>query len=447
MQSDSIKALSPSEQSATRRLPLCLMLGFILATLSFALAGHYRQTQDESRRRTEQEERMYQYDAATHASAPGELPTGVTLAGYSEAQNDGMVVLCQAIGPAAPCPVRGVDCNGCNACRRLNWRAAREIDWQAFAQGEYVGHARMQHVPEYRIRVDDELEIVYRITREEIDHPYQLGVGDEVRIESITDKDINRDTFVLPDGTITLRLLGSVRASGKTVTQLRDELELAYTKYYKVPSISVTPLKVNSKLEDLRASSDARQGAGGQVRRVTVTPEGTISLPAVGIVFVQGLSLPEVRDELNMRYAEEIQGMEVTPILVQRAPRNVFIVGEVKNPGRYRLEGPTTLMQAIGMAGSWNVGANLNQVVVFRRGDDWRLMAAMLDLRQALLGKEPCPDGEIWLNDSDLIIVPKSNIVLLDNFIELVFTKGIYGVVPFSTSISFTNLSALGGGN
>ena len=48
------------------------------------------------------------------------------------------------------------------------------------------------------------------------------------------------------------------------------------------------------------------------------------------------------------------------------------------------------------------------QIVVFRRADDWRLIATVLDLRAALLGRRPCPGGEIWVSDADLIIVPKS---------------------------------------
>jgi polysaccharide biosynthesis/export protein len=90
------------------------------------------------------------------------------------------------------------------------------------------------------------------------------------------------------------------------------------------------------------------------------------------------------------------------------------------------------------MAGSWNVGANLRQVVIFRRGDDWRMMATMVALDGALrYAKEPCPAGEIWLNDSDVIVLPKSKILLTDDFINLVFTRGIYGVVPFGTSVSW----------
>ena len=87
--------------------------------------------------------------------------------------------------------------------------------------------------------------------------------------------------------------------------------------------------------------------------------------------------------------------------------------------------------------------ANINQVVIFRRADDWRLLATILQLRPAFMGREPCPADEIWVSDSDLIIVPKTKILVADDFIDLVFTRGIYRVFPFSTSVSWTNLSPL----
>ena len=101
------------------------------------------------------------------------------------------ILLCQALGPAAPCDICGVDCSTCN-CRRRAWEAARATAWQAYAQGEYVGHERLAHVPEYRLRVDDQLDMVYRLTRDETPTPYRLNVGDEVQVESFTDRDINR---------------------------------------------------------------------------------------------------------------------------------------------------------------------------------------------------------------------------------------------------------------
>lgn len=353
------------------------------------------------------------------------------------------IQLCQALGPAAPYNIHGVDCAACDRSRRGGWEQARAIAWQAYAQGEYVGHERTAHVSEYRLRVDDLLDLVYRVTREETSKPYLLNVGDEIRVESFTDKDLDRELMVQPDGTITLRLLGQVRATGRTVAQLRDDLEKLYTEYYPVPAITVTPLKVNTKLEDLRSAVDARYGTGGQSRLATVTPEGTIALPVVGSVQAQGLTLTELQQELNESYREEIEGIEVIPVLVQRAPRFVYVLGEVGSPGRFELTGPTTALQALSMAGSWNVGAYLRQIVVFRRGDDWRLLATMIDLKAALNGNQPCPAGEIWLSDSDVIVVPKSPILRADDFIDLVFTRGIYGVFPMAVSLNFAKLSTL----
>ncbi|MBN1588889.1 MAG: polysaccharide biosynthesis/export family protein [Pirellulales bacterium] len=410
-----------------------------------------------------------------------------------------MVLACQALGPAAPYPICGVDCVECPQCRcgcsqgemclpaeicspaescgsgtlrlglgglssRLHgnavcpsggcrpgahgpkpcgWEASRLINWQNYAQGEYCGPARTRHVQEYRLRVDDELDLVYRLTREEQPNPYQLNVGDEIQVESATDPDLDRNLLLQPDGTITLRLLGQVKATGRTIPQLREEVEELYKKYYKVPAITISPLRVNSKLDDLRNAVDSRFGRGGQNRAARVTPEGTISLPAIGVVQAQGLTLQELRVELREAYRKEVEGIEVIPVLVNRAPRYVYVLGEVALPGRYELSGPTTVLQALSMAGSWNVGAYLRQVVVLRRGEDWRLMATMLNLRPPLYGKQPCPPDEIWISDSDVVIVPKNPILVADEFIDLVFTRGIYGVFPMNTTLNFSKLSTL----
>ena len=356
----------------------------------------------------------------------------------------------QGLGPAAPCPVCAVDgsqccvCDKCGHAREARWEDARFIAWQAYAQGEYVGHARTAHVPDYRLRVDDQLDMLYRITRDETRTPYKLNVGDMVRVESFTDPDLNRDLMIEPDGMVTLRLLGQVHAAGRTVTQLRDALDDQYKRYYKVPSITVTPTKVNTQLDDLRNVVDRRYGpGGGQGANVRVAPDGTISLTAIGYVHAQGLTLSELRQEINERYREKIEGMEIIPVLNTRAPRFVYVLGEVRNPGRFEMIEPTTALQAVAMAGSWNVGANLSQIVVFRRGDDWRLMATMINLEGALRGKKPAPHGEIWLDDSDVIIVPKSRILEADDFINLVFTRGIYGVFPLQPNISWVKLATI----
>src|SRR5215813_12534536 len=95
-------------------------------------------------------------------------------------------------------------------------------------------------------------------------------------------------------------------------------------------------------------------------------------------------------------------------------------------------------MQAVSLAGSWNNGANLRQIAIFRRGDDWRLMATLVNMQGTMLfNKQPCPKGEIWIDDSDIVMVAKAPILIADDIINLYFTKGLYSVLPFSTFYSF----------
>jgi polysaccharide export outer membrane protein len=347
----------------------------------------------------------------------------------------------------------GIDCSTCvPGGGEPGWDASHPIPWEVFAQGEYVGPARTVHMPEYRLRVDDVLEFVYWFTYEASDESYRLQVGDEVIIESLMDASLNRGTLeqgrglmVQPDGTITVRLLGQVPAAGRSVEDLRENLEKRYLEFYKVPSITVTPLKTNARLEALRSAIDARFGTGGQVRRVQITPEGTIQLPGLSSTQAHGLTLSEIEREIEERYIAEFgRGVNVTVSLYQRAPRFVYVLGEVTAPGQFQLQQPTTVIQALALAGDYNVGANLREVVVLRRTDDWRLMATRLDLRGALLGKRPCPADDVWVRDSDIIIVPKSPILLIDDFINLVFTRGVYGVIPFQgISIAFAKASTI----
>jgi polysaccharide export outer membrane protein len=74
--------------------------------------------------------------------------------------------------------------------------------------------------------------------------------------------------------------------------------------------------------------------------------------------------------------------------------------------------------------------------VIFRRAEDWRLLSTVLDLRGTHFGQRPDPSDQIWLRDSDLIIVPPMPIKVFDDFVAQVFTRGIYGIVPF-TGVSF----------
>ncbi len=53
-------------------------------------------------------------------------------------------------------------------------------------------------------------------------------------------------------------------------------------------------------------------------------------------------------------------------------------------------------------------------------------------LNEALYGTCRLPRDEIWLRDSDVIVVPKTTLRVADDAIELAFTRGIYRLFLFT---------------
>ena len=330
----------------------------------------------------------------------------------------------------------GYDCAIGGRNRRMLWRDAYHVDFDLYAQGEYAGPARLAHMHEYRVRVGDTIQFTYVVSREISGEAYRIGVGDQLMIESQFDEDLNRGTLergieVQTDGTISVRLIGSVHAAGLTFVQLKHLLNQKYSGLYKKPGIDVSPVRTNVRNEDIR---NAIGGAGGfteqSVERI-VTPDGRITLPRVGEVWVQGLTIADIKREINLHYQSLVTGLAVEVALQAQAPHFVTVLGEANVAGRFEMTAPTTVFDAIGLAQGHRVGANLKQIVVLRRADDWRLISTVVDIRQAVLGKDPLPQDAIWLRDGDVVIIPSSPIQRFDNFVSLVFTQGIYGVIPF----------------
>ena len=345
---------------------------------------------------------------------PPQQPTGVTS------------------GACKPC-ITGVDCaQGPDGEKR--WHDAQGIDFGPLWHGEYIGPIRLPSLLDYRVRINDEVLVTYIPNRQVVPDEYKLTPGDELNINSVSDETINRDRVqIQPDGTIVVPLIVDTRimASGKSIGQLRRDLEVAFKKYINNPAINVEPFKVNTAVEDLKDAVNGPFAAGGRVLTTVVNPDGRIQLVGIGSVYVLGMTLEEIKRELNLRYRSKFVGIEVEPRLSRTAPHFLFVFGEVATQGRFEMNGPTTVTQGLALAGGLKLGANNRQVLIFRRAEDWRLVSTMLDLRGGQLGKRPNPSDDIWLRDSDLIIGPPKPIKLFGNAVQQVFTDGLYRIVPF----------------
>ncbi|HVP79216.1 MAG TPA: polysaccharide biosynthesis/export family protein [Thermodesulfobacteriota bacterium] len=77
---------------------------------------------------------------------------------------------------------------------------------------------------------------------------YIIGPGDILDISVWKDESLTKSVVVLPDGKIAFPLIGQVTARGKTVAQLKEEIEEKISPYVPDVTLSVEVKQVNSVL-------------------------------------------------------------------------------------------------------------------------------------------------------------------------------------------------------
>jgi polysaccharide export outer membrane protein len=78
------------------------------------------------------------------------------------------------------------------------------------------------------------------------DSDYIIGAGDVIGIAVWRDESLTKTVVVLPDGRITLPLVGDLIAEGKTVAQFKLEVEQALSKYTGDSNVTVEIKQSNS---------------------------------------------------------------------------------------------------------------------------------------------------------------------------------------------------------
>ncbi|MFQ5718317.1 MAG: polysaccharide biosynthesis/export family protein [Acidobacteriota bacterium] len=102
------------------------------------------------------------------------------------------------------------------------------------------------------------------------------------------------------------------------------------------------------------------------VSRVPVRPDGRISLPLIGDVFVEGQAPEDLARQIARFYTEHVVAPSVSVIVVEVNSFKVFITGNVQRPGVFKLGRETTLLQALALAGGFTSFANSKKIVLIR---------------------------------------------------------------------------------
>jgi polysaccharide export outer membrane protein len=150
-------------------------------------------------------------------------------------------------------------------------------------------------------------------------------------------------------------------------------------------------------------------------RTVVVDPLGEIAFPLAGHIRARGLTpvaLENIlKNKLKPNYKDE--ALDVT-VAIANAPKDIpeddlkpkfFITGEVIKPGSYVIRQPTTLMQAIALAGGVGPFAAKQRIQVRRRVAGGDETIYMFNYRAYEAGADL--EGNIPLRAGDVIMVPE----------------------------------------
>jgi protein involved in polysaccharide export with SLBB domain len=136
---------------------------------------------------------------------------------------------------------------------------------------------------------------------------------------------------------------------------------------------------------------------------VTVDRNGDVVLPQVGVVNVWGQNFTQARQTIKDQIFKLFSNLNVNITMGSLRSIQVFIVGEVNNPGTYTLSSLSTVLTALSQVGGPSPRGSLRNIELRRQGE----VVAQLDFYDLLLSGDNSEDAR--LQSGDTIFVPITN--------------------------------------
>ena len=147
-----------------------------------------------------------------------------------------------------------------------------------------------------------------------------------------------------------------------------------------------------------------------------VLVDGTLNLPLIGKVNVDGLSIEAASEAISRRYGQYLKRPLITLSLISRRSLQVGIAGEITRPGSYTIDQNNTdsarLSRVIEQSGGITQSADLSQVQIRRTQRDGSQQVLAANLWELIQNGNLSQD--VTLRDGDSIFIPTAS-VPLDN--------------------------------
>ncbi len=101
-------------------------------------------------------------------------------------------------------------------------------------------------------------------------------------------------------------------------------------------------------------------------REVTVQPDGTVEVPLLGSIRVDGLQALELQNILMAKFSKYVSNPSITVNLRKFSSNRVEIIGEVNRTGYHSFNDGMRLLDLVAKAGGFKDYAKLKKVQIFR---------------------------------------------------------------------------------
>ena len=148
---------------------------------------------------------------------------------------------------------------------------------------------------------------------------------------------------------------------------------------------------------------------------LTIQPDGYIMLKDASPVYALGLTIEELQVAILRAYTGYLHDPQVAVALKDFQHPYFVAGGELGRPGRYELRAPTTIVEAVEIAGGFTHQAKHSQVLLFRRVNDELVEAHVFNLKSMLKKRNLSEVAE--LRPGDLIFVPQNAVSKIQPFL------------------------------
>jgi len=138
-------------------------------------------------------------------------------------------------------------------------------------------------------------------------------------------------------------------------------------------------------------------------RTVPVRMDGKISLPLVDEIQAAGLTPLQLKELLIQKLKEFVDIPNISVMVMEANSFKVYVSGQVKSPGVYRLKSETSLLQIIIMAGGFTDWANQKKILIIRK-ENGKEKRIIVNYKKIVKGEDP--NANVILKSGDSIIVP-----------------------------------------